>query len=60
LVNSSLSRKHLLMTSCPPIWQARSRAIEAAGFEFVDEVAVPAFKENYLLRFRRPTGSAAE
>jgi hypothetical protein len=48
------------MTSCPPIWQARSRAIEAAGFEFFDEVAVPAFKENYLLRFRRPTGSAAE
>jgi ubiquinone/menaquinone biosynthesis C-methylase UbiE len=34
--------------------------VEAAGFEFVDEVAVPAFKENYLLRFRRPTGSAAE
>jgi len=33
--------------------------IEAAGFEFVDEVEVPAFVENYLLRFRRPAGSAA-
>lgn len=28
--------------------------IEAAGFDFRGEVAVPAFKENYLLRFRRP------
>jgi predicted methyltransferase len=27
--------------------------IEAAGFEFLGEVEVPAFKENYLLRFRR-------
>lgn len=29
------------------------REIEAAGFEFVDDVPVAAFKENYLLRFRR-------
>jgi len=29
--------------------------VEAAGFEFVDEVEVLAFEENYLLRFRRPT-----
>lgn len=28
--------------------------IEGAGFEFVDEVAVETFAENYLLRFRRP------
>lgn len=34
--------------------------IEAAGFEFLDEVEVPAFAENYLLRFRRPVGSAAQ
>lgn len=27
--------------------------IEAAGFEFIDEVDVPAFKENYLLRFKK-------
>lgn len=27
--------------------------IEAAGFRFVDEPAVPGLKENYLLRFRR-------
>lgn len=26
----------------------------AAGFEFVEEVRVPEFRENYLLRFRRP------
>jgi ubiquinone/menaquinone biosynthesis C-methylase UbiE len=31
--------------------------IEAAGFEFLGEVEVPAFKENYLLRFRRPAKS---
>jgi ubiquinone/menaquinone biosynthesis C-methylase UbiE len=34
--------------------------IEAAGFQFVDEVEVSAFEENYLLRFRRPAGSAAQ
>ncbi len=28
--------------------------IEAAGFEFLGEVEVPAFRENYLLRFHRP------
>ncbi len=28
--------------------------IEAAGFEFVEEVSVPGFKDNYFLRFRRP------
>jgi len=28
--------------------------IEQAGFEFVEEVEVPAFAENYLLRFRKP------
>ena len=28
--------------------------IEAAGFRFVEEVPVAAFKENYLLRFRKP------
>ncbi|WP_182870015.1 class I SAM-dependent methyltransferase [Stieleria mannarensis] len=28
--------------------------IEKGGFEFVDEVQVPAFEENYLLRFRKP------
>lgn len=28
--------------------------IEAAGFEFIEEVEVPEFEENYLLRFRRP------
>ncbi|MEQ9406642.1 MAG: methyltransferase domain-containing protein [Fuerstiella sp.] len=28
--------------------------VVAAGFEFVEEVTIPAFKENYLLRFRRP------
>jgi SAM-dependent methyltransferase len=27
--------------------------IEAAGFEFVEEVNVPEFKENYLLKFRK-------
>ncbi|GAB5443296.1 MAG: hypothetical protein Fues2KO_36450 [Fuerstiella sp.] len=26
----------------------------SAGFEFVEEVTVPEFRENYLLRFRRP------
>lgn len=30
--------------------------IEAAGFEFLEEVDVPAFRENYLLRFRKPPG----
>jgi cyclopropane fatty-acyl-phospholipid synthase-like methyltransferase len=29
--------------------------IEAAGFEFLEEVEVEGFAENYLLRFRRPT-----
>lgn len=28
--------------------------IEDAGFEFLEEVPVESFKENYLLRFRRP------
>ncbi len=28
--------------------------IEAAGFEFIEEVEVPEFEENYLLRFRKP------
>ncbi len=28
--------------------------VEAAGFEFIDEVRIPEFKENYLLRFRKP------
>jgi predicted methyltransferase len=28
--------------------------IEEAGFEFLDEVDVEGFAENYLLRFRRP------
>ena len=27
--------------------------VEAAGFEFVEEVEIPAFKENYFLRFTR-------
>lgn len=27
--------------------------VEAAGFEFLEEVTVPEFEENYLLRFRR-------
>lgn len=36
--------------------QTVRQEIEAAGFEFVGEVQVPAFEENYLLRFRRPTG----
>ena len=30
------------------------KEIEAAGFTFDKEVSVPAFQENYLLRFRRP------
>lgn len=34
--------------------------IEAAGFEFVDEVDLPALRENYLLRFRRPGGAAPQ
>ncbi|MFK7777096.1 MAG: SAM-dependent methyltransferase, partial [Gimesia sp.] len=29
------------------------KEIEKAGFEFVEEVNVPALKENYYLRFRR-------
>ena len=29
------------------------REIQEAGFQFVDEVKVPTFKENYLLRFRK-------
>ncbi|QDV63847.1 class I SAM-dependent methyltransferase [Crateriforma conspicua] len=28
--------------------------IEDAGFEFVEEVEIPEFQENYFLRFRRP------
>lgn len=28
--------------------------VEEAGFEFLEEVPVESFKENYLLRFRRP------
>jgi len=28
--------------------------IEQAGFEYVDEVTIDAFEENYLLRFRKP------
>ncbi|QEF98509.1 Ubiquinone/menaquinone biosynthesis C-methyltransferase UbiE [Stieleria maiorica] len=31
--------------------------IEKGGFEFVDEVQIPAFEENYLLRFRKPPGA---
>ena len=30
--------------------------IEAAGFEFLEEVEVPALQENYLVRFRKPPG----
>ncbi|MCC9641946.1 methyltransferase domain-containing protein [Rhodopirellula sp. JC740] len=30
------------------------KEIEAAGFEFVEEVKLEGFKENYFLRFRRP------
>jgi len=29
------------------------KEIEKAGFDFLEEVEVPAFKENYLLRFRK-------
>ena len=29
------------------------KEIETAGFKFIDEVEVPEFKENYLLRFRK-------
>ena len=28
--------------------------IAAAGFEYIEEVLIPDFKENYLLRFRKP------
>ena len=28
--------------------------IEAAGFEFIEEVPIPEMREHYLLRFRRP------
>ncbi|MFY9255260.1 MAG: methyltransferase domain-containing protein [Fuerstiella sp.] len=28
--------------------------VQAAGFEFVEEVTIPGFTENYFLRFRRP------
>jgi len=31
--------------------------IEAAGFEFIEEVKVPEFQENYLLRFRKPVAA---
>lgn len=30
------------------------KEIEEAGFEFIEEVKVPGFAENYFLRFRRP------
>ena len=30
------------------------KEIVAAGFSFKDEVKIPKFKENYVLRFRRP------
>lgn len=30
------------------------KEIQAAGFELVEEVQIPALKENYVLRFRRP------
>jgi len=33
--------------------------IEAAGFVFLEEVPVAAFRENYLLRFRKPGPGAA-
>ncbi len=33
--------------------------VEAAGFDFDSEIDVPAFKENYLLRFRKPTAAEA-
>ena len=32
--------------------------IEAAGFGFVEEVEVAEFRENYLLRFRKPSNAA--
>lgn len=32
--------------------------IEAAGFEFVEEIRISAFAENYFLRFRRPASAA--
>jgi len=28
--------------------------VESAGFEFLEEVTIPGFNENYFLRFRRP------
>jgi len=28
--------------------------IEAAGFEYVEDVTIPGFRENYVMRFRRP------
>jgi predicted methyltransferase len=31
------------------------REIEEAGFDFEDEVEIPEFRENYLLRFRKPS-----
>lgn len=31
--------------------------IEAAGFEFVEEIDIAGFEENYFLRFRRPAAS---
>ncbi|MCA9034614.1 MAG: class I SAM-dependent methyltransferase [Planctomycetaceae bacterium] len=34
--------------------------VVAAGFEFVEEVKIPEFHENYFLRFRRPTASSEE
>lgn len=34
--------------------------IEAAGFEFVDEVEMDDFEENYLLRFRKPENASSQ
>lgn len=32
--------------------------VEQAGFELIDEIEVPSFEENYLLRFRKPEAQA--
>ncbi len=29
--------------------------IEQAGFQFIDELKIAEFKENYLLRFKKPS-----
>jgi predicted methyltransferase len=39
--------------------QTVKQEVEAAGFEFDAEINVPDFKENYLLRFRRPALDAS-